>query len=207
MILFFRKSKVNPTEILAGINHAQWELSSTLENRKVQMDNPLIQEDNSKWRAPDKGKFKVNCDVALPSNGKGGKVVVILRDWQGKVHDGFARQIIAGSSLKGELLAIRTACEMIISLGLKEVEVESDNRQAILLSVSESVPPWDVRAVVLDNRHLATKGSISFRWIRREANKAAHEVATLALRNSLPSNWIACPPMSLLSVLRKEVSL
>lgn len=203
----FRKSKVNPKETLVGIIQAQLELSSTLENPRVQMDNPSIQEDNTIWRAPDKGKFKVNCDVALASNGRGGKIAVILRDWKGKVRDGFAKQITAGSSLKGELLAIRTACEMVISLGLKDVEVESDNRQAILLSVSESVPPWDVRAVVLDIRHLATKGSISFRWVRRQANKAAHEVAALALRNSLPRNWSVNPPLSLISVLCKDVSL
>ncbi|KAH7853442.1 hypothetical protein Vadar_002449 [Vaccinium darrowii] len=176
------------------------------ETPKVQMDNPPIQEDNSNWRAPDKGKFKVNCDVALPPNGKEGKVAVILRDWKGKILDGFAKQITAASSLKGELLAIRAACEMVFSLGLKEVEVESDNKQAILLSVSESVPPWEVRAVVLDIRHLAVKGAISFRWTRREANKAAHEVAALALRNLLPCNWIVYPP-SLFSVLCKDVSL
>lgn len=35
---------------------------------------------------------------------------------------------------------------MVSSLGMQGVSVESDNKQAILLSVSELVPPWEVAA-------------------------------------------------------------
>lgn len=37
----------------------------------VQMDNPSNQEDA--WRAPDKDKFKANCDVAIPVSGQDSK--------------------------------------------------------------------------------------------------------------------------------------
>lgn len=79
-------------------------------------------------------------------------MAVVLRNWKGKVLDGFARTVSASSSLRGELRAIRAACEMVINVGIKGVVVEADNRRAILLSVSELVPPQEVRAEVLDIR-------------------------------------------------------
>lgn len=91
-----------------------------------------------------------------------------------------------------------------IRLGLNGAEVESDNKSAILLSVSELVPPWESSAVVQDIRQFAELGSISFSWIRHAANKVAHEVAALAMRNSLPCNWTVFPHLSLFSILRNE---
>lgn len=93
---------------------------------------------------------------------------------------------------------------MLHSLGLKEIEIESDNKQAITLSVSELVPPWSVRALVMDIRDYAKESALFLKWVRRSANKVAHEVASLALRNALPCNWVSNPPTSLVTVLEKD---
>lgn len=53
---------------------------------------------------------------------------------------------------------------MARALGLKSVEAESANKQAILLCVSELVPPWEVDALVCDIRELARLGDLSLRW-------------------------------------------
>lgn len=74
----------------------------------------------------------------------------------------------------------------------------------LLPSVSELVPPWDVRGVVMDIRHFAKEAAIKFKWVRRTANMVAHEVASLALKNSLPCNWIMNPPVSIVTVLEKD---
>ncbi|KAI8539114.1 hypothetical protein RHMOL_Rhmol09G0155900 [Rhododendron molle] len=144
----FRKIKVDPKNTLAAINQARMETSGILEIPNVHMDTPSTQEDTSTWRAPDRGHFKANCDVAMPKGG-------------GE----------ASSSLSDELRAIRQACAMVTSLGIRGAEVEADNKQAILLSVSESVPPWEVCYEVSDIRHFAKEGDIKLRWIRRGANK------------------------------------
>lgn len=85
--------------------------------------------------------------------------------------------------------------------------MESDNKQAILLSVSELVPPWEVAAVVLDIRELARAGSIMLKWVRRTANRAAKAIAALAKNGNLPLNWVSCPPLSLLSIFDSESAL
>lgn len=85
--------------------------------------------------------------------------------------------------------------------------MESDNKQAITLSVSELVPPWKVMDVVLDIRELGKQGNYRFGWIRRQANKVAHLTATLEFRGELPRNWTASPPFSLFATLCNDVSL
>lgn len=197
----FRSLKVDPVATMFRISDAWSEVSNIVETPIVHMDNPSSQEEVSTWRAPDKNHFKANCDVAIPKNGGEGKLAVLIRNWKGKILDGITRPIRALSSLHGELQAIRAACLMITRMGMKDVTVEADNKQAILLSVSETVPPWEVSAEVLDIRQLAANGSIKFSWIRREANKAAHETAALAKKNYLPCNWITLPPLSLFSIL------
>ncbi|KAH7853483.1 hypothetical protein Vadar_002984 [Vaccinium darrowii] len=144
----FNKVKVNPLNTIASILHSEMEFLKSLEILNVHVDNPQNQEKLSTWRAPDKGKFKVNCDVAITNYGHTSKASVVLRNWKGKLMDGMAKSIRANSSLDGELQAIRVACEMANGLGLKEVEIEFDKKQAISLSVSELVPPWKVNAVV-----------------------------------------------------------
>ncbi|KAI8550799.1 hypothetical protein RHMOL_Rhmol06G0135400 [Rhododendron molle] len=118
----------------------------------VHKDNPLVQEEVSTWWAPDFGKFKANCDVAISITKNASKAAVVLRNWKGKVVEGAAKTVSTCSSLGGELFAIRAAYEMLLRLGMKEVVVESVNKQAITLSVFELVPPWNVRALVLDIR-------------------------------------------------------
>ncbi|XP_058181423.1 uncharacterized protein LOC131299867 [Rhododendron vialii] len=184
----FNKTKVNPQHTITSFLHAEMEFLKAFEIPKVQMDNPPNQEDLSTWRAPDKGRFKANCDAAIPASGLRSIAAVVLRNWKGKIVDGLAKSVHVRTSLGGELHAIRAACEMLISLDLKEVEVESDSQQAIHLSVSELVPPWDVKTLVMDIRHFAKEGNLLFKWVRRVANRMAHKVAFLASRNSLPCN-------------------
>ncbi|KAH7854714.1 hypothetical protein Vadar_017036 [Vaccinium darrowii] len=119
----------------------------------------------------------------LEPNSSEGVVAVVLRDERGIVIDGCSKVIRAHSSLQGELLAIRESCLMVAALGLKGAMVESDNKEAIHLSVSELVPPWKFSALVWDIREIAQLGQIAFNWVRRSANKAAHSVASLALRD------------------------
>ncbi|KAI8524768.1 hypothetical protein RHMOL_Rhmol13G0174800 [Rhododendron molle] len=110
------------------------------------------------------------------------------------------------SSLHGELLAIRLAGGMIKAMGLRGALIESDNQTAIKLSVSESVPPWEVMAVVGDIRKLKMEEGISFAWIKREANGLAHAVAAEAMTGCLPVNWMSFPSSFVMSIVSRDAS-
>lgn len=202
----FNKVKANPLSTINSILHFEKEWSQSLEFSTVQMDNPQIQEEQSNWRAPNMGKFKANCYVAIPKSGNMGQIFVVIRDRKGRIVDGLTKTIRAESSLEGELQAIRMACGMVNNLGLKDVEVEFDNKQVTSLSVSELVPPWKVSALVQDIRHLAKEGKALLHWIRRSANRLAHEIASLALKQKLPCNWVVNPPFPLVSILEHDMN-
>lgn len=55
--------------------------------------------------------------------------------------------------------------------------IESDNKMANSLSVSELLPSWEVQAVVLDIRDLRRQHKFDLVWVRRTANRVAHQVA------------------------------
>lgn len=59
--------------------------------------------------------------------------VVVLRDWNGKMVDSLVKSAKVFSGLQGKLQAIREACAMILALGIKGVETEADNQQAVVL--------------------------------------------------------------------------
>lgn len=65
----FRHSKVKSGDHSGSkINHGSLEFSKLSVRSSVQMDNPIDEEATTTWRAPDFGKFKVNCDVASYSS-------------------------------------------------------------------------------------------------------------------------------------------
>lgn len=105
---------------------------------------------------------------------------MVLRDWKGKVMDGLAKSVHnISSSLQGELFAIKEAYLFLeaylvaSALGLLSTVVESDNKEPILLSVSELVPPWEVSALEIDIHFNAQQIG------------AAHSIAALALKGLL----------------------
>ncbi|KAF7148802.1 hypothetical protein RHSIM_Rhsim03G0134300 [Rhododendron simsii] len=130
--------------------------------------------------------------------------VSVLRDWKGALVDGRVARAKVANPLLGKLLAIRLACGMARALGISNVYIESNNQQAIKLSVSELVPPWEVLPLVLDIRQLRQYLGLSFSWVKRSGNLLAHTVATKALRNLLPFSWVAAPPFFLSSVVNSE---
>ncbi|KAI8537679.1 hypothetical protein RHMOL_Rhmol09G0042900 [Rhododendron molle] len=193
--------------VMARANFAQLEFSSTRVIPPVHTDNQPSTDVASTWVALDISKLKANCDVAYKKEDTNNKVAVVIRDHRGATIDGRAKTFNILSALQGELVAIREACFMVSRSSWQGATVESDCREAILLSSSENIPPWEVAAVVLDIRELAKARGIIFSWARRTANKAVHTVAALAKSGNLPCNWVSSPPFSLLSVLEIDSPL
>ncbi|KAI8571342.1 hypothetical protein RHMOL_Rhmol01G0112500 [Rhododendron molle] len=202
----FSSNPVNPEKMMRRAEEALQEFTEIRVPGLVRMDNPPTEDIPSRWRAPDQGCFKLNCDVAIKKNGKDAVCAMVQRDWKGQILNGSANHVKVTSSLQGELLAIRFACGMVKSLGYRRTCIESDNQQAIKLSVSESVPPWTVASIVMDIRELRKECEIAVTWVSKDANGLAHAVASKALRGLLPCNWVACPPPSVFSVLASEFS-
>ncbi|KAL7241533.1 hypothetical protein ACSBR1_014181 [Camellia fascicularis] len=103
--------------------------------------------------------------------------------WQSPSHTsgnlltGSTQTCKASSAAQAEAHSVRLACLMAKALNLSRVEIESDNKSVISLYVSETVPPWEYSAIILDIRGLASTHSLSFSWTSRLNNAAVHWVA------------------------------
>ncbi|KAL7246469.1 hypothetical protein ACSBR2_001546 [Camellia fascicularis] len=155
----------------------------------------------SAWVPPPRGKWKFNCDAAFDLRQGTGAVAVLLRDHLGLLVDGMISKIRVRSVAQGELLAVRHACLMAGALNLAAVDIESDCKSVIHLCVSEGVPPWELLALLSDVRSMATHRRLNFLWCPRMRNRAAHWVASAYFHNSLPTDWVAEPPMGLVRCL------
>ncbi|KAL7221129.1 hypothetical protein ACSBR1_023142 [Camellia fascicularis] len=89
-------------------------------------------------------------------------LAVILRDDQGKLVDGVVSTVYSSSVKQEEAHVIRLACLFLQSLGLSNIQVESDNKEVIVLCVSELVPPWDYSAIIHDIQVLGLSLQASF---------------------------------------------
>ncbi|KAL7256225.1 hypothetical protein ACSBR1_010201 [Camellia fascicularis] len=76
------------------------------------------------WRHPAVGKFKINCDVAIQKGLDRASIVVILRDSNGRLLDGLVKKTMHSSSLQGEALTCRLACQFALARNLSGVEIE-----------------------------------------------------------------------------------
>ncbi|KAL7220331.1 hypothetical protein ACSBR2_013250 [Camellia fascicularis] len=111
-------------------------------------------------------------------------------NWGGKLIDGVVSSTFSTSAQQSEAQAIRLACAFSQALGLSNVLVENDNKAVIELCVSELVPPWNCLAIMHDIKAMSSSSVISFSWVPREVNCAAHWLASVFLKGSLPLDWV-----------------
>ncbi|XP_058195012.1 uncharacterized protein LOC131311532 [Rhododendron vialii] len=198
----FNHLEVNPLSTVVRASKAQTEfgLISAIQ-REVLEHNDAPPSANLAWRKPIPGSLKINCDVAIPLDSEKATAAMVVRNEVGELIDGSTATFPVYSVLHGEQEAIRRACHMVEGLKVSQVIIESDNRRAIELSVSELVPPWEVFEVVMDIRRLMKQKNLKMEWVNRFGNKIAHQVAAWASKGQLQPDWVSSPPIALFSLL------
>ncbi|KAF7147819.1 hypothetical protein RHSIM_Rhsim03G0007500 [Rhododendron simsii] len=88
-----------------------------------------------------------------------------------------------------ETMAVRLAGRLLHSNDISNTVVEGDNRTVIQLYFIENVPPRECAAIIGDVNDLISSCNFSL-----SSDRAAHWVATLWLRDVLPSDWVGNPP-------------
>ncbi|WVY92025.1 hypothetical protein V8G54_037539 [Vigna mungo] len=85
------------------------------------------------WIPPPKGFVKINCDGAYTWDGKKAAAGGVIRDSQGEFLFAFSSVLRVDSAAEAELFAIKLGMEIGISMGYKNLIVESDSLTAIQL--------------------------------------------------------------------------
>lgn len=102
------------------------------------------------WQPASHSRVKFNCDAAFCKHSSSAAMAVILRDSKGNPLDGCAKSIEASSAVQAEAHAVHMACLMAQALNLSQVEIKTDNKMVISLCISETVPPWEYSAAIMD---------------------------------------------------------
>ncbi|KAK4434712.1 hypothetical protein Salat_0634000 [Sesamum alatum] len=154
------------------------------------------------WTAPKIDEVKINFDVVMRSSTPGAGLGTIARNYEGRCiawRTTFHPDI--GDPEHGEALAARLAMEICVDFGWPKCIVEGDCIFVIQKIVTSREDMSSISPVVQDILRLGhLKNSVSYNWIRRDANSVAH----LLVKATASSEERLAPPEFLFDTLRAD---
>jgi ribonuclease HI len=157
----------------------------------------------AKWEAPVLDFFKANWDVAISQAENIMGIGVIIRDGQGNVIAALSQQVKSKHDpVIAEAIAARRAVEFCIEVEVQEVIFEGDS-MLVVKAIQDSQPNWLPYGQIIDDIKWVM-GSLrrwKIRHVKRDANKAAHELSKFATRNSDLHVWLEEPPSCILNTV------
>ncbi|KAF3959746.1 hypothetical protein CMV_015467, partial [Castanea mollissima] len=104
----------------------EWALTEMLKNPSIL--KRAHDEMDQKWRPPEQGMVKINCDGAKFAKENRVGVRVVIRDSEGMVLGSLSKQIFhAYSPLEIEAMAVNTAVQFAADLGFNQAILEADS--------------------------------------------------------------------------------
>jgi hypothetical protein len=189
---------------LANTNNIQNQPSNEARSTHRQQHRNSIPNQNRVWHKPDTGCIKINCDANLARSGRWG-LGAICRD-----HDG---ALVAAATWEmpgtddptlAEAYALYQAILLARDCCFLRVQFESDNQRIISLINNGGSRPRNylgniIWGILCNRDHFR---HCSFHHVHREANRAAHQMASLA--HEEPNRvWIEDePPQLVISLIR-----
>ena len=157
------------------------------------------------WSKPTCGQIKLNCDAALGSNHAA--IAVVARDWRGSLVFSLSKMVYTNVPVQAEAEALRWSVYLAMDKIFSNVVFESDSQICIrAISQVDTSPPWRIQGLILDIKARTQNFlSVTFSWMYREANTAAHLLSVWSLKNSVYGSLaLFCGPSNFASVISKE---
>lgn len=132
-----------------------------------------------KWRSPTLGSFKINVDVVVPLNDQNFSIGMLIRNNTGAFIQGKVMKFAGSiSAFEAETRGVLEAFSWIDSLGLHNIQVETDSRKTVA-ALESSEPNYLEVGNVLETCKdwLHGRSDVYVVHGRRQSNKAAHLLA------------------------------
>ncbi|KAM1654040.1 hypothetical protein ACFX2K_006483 [Malus domestica] len=121
----------------------------------------------------------------------------------GGIGSGFCHSVAAA-----EASAIRYALLACIEHGFNDIIIESDASLVIKMLKKEVLVDFSIECILGDIEVLVHKlRTVSFAFVPREGNRAAHSVAKYAFKEGRSFSWDCIGPEFLFNILAKDVNL
>lgn len=136
---------------------------------------------STQWNPPSPGWVRFNSDASLGSDGKAG-FGGVFNNCEGTALKFTSDHISSCFDVEcAEGLAILSGLQIALVDGFMSLEVESDCHSLISALNRGMIPRTSVGTIIADIQGLAKQfDRISFRWIRRDQNLIAHQIANHA---------------------------
>ncbi|KAM2993814.1 hypothetical protein FF2_045866 [Malus domestica] len=186
-------------------------LSPSLEGECQQNSKPhkIANRPQSQWKKPKFGTIKLNTNAAWCRSSLRAGVGWMGRDFAGLLQiAGGSGTGISHSTAAAEACAIRSALMACIDNGFDEVVIESDALVIIQMLKKESTQDYSIECILGDIKILVQRlTSVTFSFVPRESNCAAHSVAKFALQQGGDFVWDCIGPKFLFNVLAHDVNI
>ena len=200
----FNQVPINPISVLSALSSALGSFLLAVEesgsgSSRVGPQTVLA----SRWRPLLPPFVKLNVDASWSLASRSGFAGMVARNADGSFLAAARYSLRASSSSMAEAMALLCGCELGASLGVGNIILESDSREAIssldgsLLSGSWEVFPLLARVKRLSGSFQNCRWS----WVPRSANGAADALASAGITEMCDIVWVNRPPSSLVHVL------
>ncbi|XP_065626172.1 uncharacterized protein LOC136066187 [Quercus suber] len=178
--LIFEDTKIDILSSSSRISSRAAEFSN-LHNLEVHAPPPLSP---TSWSPPPEGIIKLNVDAAVGPTFTA--LAVIARDHTGVPIKLWAKKYISCLPIQAEAASVLWAINLATAEGWMKIIIEGDSKICLdALSAKDSLPPWNISNIVSDVFSICKSFiSVSFAWVRRDCNMAAHETAKFAPQTS-----------------------
>ncbi|XP_030941752.1 uncharacterized protein LOC115966721 [Quercus lobata] len=160
----------------------------------IQLIKPKGTRDKA-WKPPPKDVYLINVDRAVPAMEGNSGIGIIIRDWNNQVVAALSMPLLGRFAVEEtETIAMEQGIVLAKELGLNQVILEEDSMQIVQAICSKDV--WGVAGHII---HGILQGMSGFhyaeaRYICRNSNKIARELAQQAKRSGKESKWIGVIP-------------
>lgn len=170
----------------------------TFFNTLFRIENALVRFLHFKtlvWTPPLDRSIKINVDGAWDSTSHVAGTGVIIRGTNGKFIAGSALSSSTSSIIEAEATALVNGIKVAVQLNLENVILESDS-QEIMTALDNHIERgnWRIYPFLTEFHRLrAALCNVSWRWISRQANRAADAAAKLAKSRLCTDVWVNRP--------------
>nr|POF20472.1 hypothetical protein CFP56_63889 [Quercus suber] len=151
----------------------------------------------SRWKAPPSGYFKINTDAAAFDDERCSCIGVVIRDCRGVVLAASSKVLSASFPAEiSEALAMQEGVLLAAEMEVSHAIFESDSL-SIIQAISEKLHGGEFGHIIRNIWEVAASFTwCSFKHLKREGNKVAHELARIAKNSGASQVWKwSCPSL------------
>ena len=156
------------------------------------------------WETPKWDWFKLNFDGSKTTNGNAA-IGFVSRDDKAKIAMMGSKSCGLTSVLVAEALTLKEGLAEAKTLGIRKLEIESDNLCLIQWIKANWKIPWRVKFIVEDiRRELLQLDDYTLRHVYREASSVADYLANIGHNHPSLTRWFESPILELSLLSRKN---